>query len=111
SFQALRTCLTSGSRKKPGARGMRPWIGYGNTCRRRDDPWRAIRWNRRIVFALPFLFGLGVLLGLWLFPALKLTELWKRVGTPIVLAGCLLFFWPAPCPRCRRPFLMWSFGN
>ena len=45
------------------------------------DPWRAIRWNRRLWFSLPLLLGLGLILGAWLFPALELQELLERVGT------------------------------
>ena len=39
------------------------------------DPWRAIRWNRWLVFSLPLLPGLGVILGTWLFPTVDPQEL------------------------------------
>jgi len=32
------------------------------------DPWSLIRWNRRFFFALPLVFALRMVLGLFLFP-------------------------------------------
>jgi hypothetical protein len=75
------------------------------------DPWRAIRSNRGLVFSLPLVLGLGVILGTWLFPTWDSQELLARVGVVVVVIGWLLVLWPAPCPRCRRPFLLWSIQN
>jgi len=52
-----------------------------------------------------------LILGAWLFPALELQELLERVGILVVLVGWLLALWPAPCPQCRHPFLIWSIQN
>src|SRR5437867_10494308 len=75
------------------------------------DAWRAIRWNRRLCSSLPLLLGLGLIGGAWLFPALELQELLERVGISVVVIGWLLALWPAPCPQCGRPFLIWSIQN
>jgi hypothetical protein len=75
------------------------------------DTWRTIRWNRRLFFSLPLLLGLGLVLGTWLFPTLEFQDLLERVGIVVVILGWVLAFWPAPCPQCRQPFLIWSIQN
>ena len=75
------------------------------------DPWFLIRWNRRFFFALPMLFVLGMLVGVYLFPTLSPEELMERIGSPLVVGGWVLTLWPTPCPRCRHSFPIWSLPN
>src|SRR2546425_12419100 len=75
------------------------------------DAWRPIRWNRRIMFSLPLLLALGLIFGAWLFPAVEVQQLLERIGISVVLIGWVLVLWPAPCPQCGRPFLIWSIQN
>lgn len=75
------------------------------------DPWFLIRWNRRLFFALPLVFALGMILGRFLFPTLGLDQLVERIAIPLVVGGWVLILWPTPCPRCGHCFPIWNLPN
>jgi len=41
----------------------------------------------------------------------EVQQLLERIGISVVLIGWVLVLWPAPCPQCGRPFLIWSIQN
>ena len=75
------------------------------------SPWCTIQQIHRLFLLIELLFIVGCI-SVAVFSPEKLTErclfvVWATLA-PFALIAML---WPAPCPRCGGPFLMFSFAN
>jgi len=76
-----------------------------------QDPWAYIRWSRRVMIGLPFLFILGLLARFLIFPQVPVEVVFEKWGISLVILGWIFVLLPTSCPRCHHCYVLWNLPN
>jgi hypothetical protein len=74
-------------------------------------PWRTIQRLHRLFWFVEFVFIVSFVTIFAVVPEALNDRYLFIVWASLVPFALILWLWPSPCPKCGKPFLLFSIGN